>query len=137
MSLINKMLSDLESREVLLADKQDVMLDGLYSAYDVEIENKPDNRKYYYVLLTIAVLLFTVYASNEPGFPVIDKNDSGVSGSTSHQFIDLPPVNISAVADITDQRNLVGRKRVIYAHQSLRKCALVAVRHLIQRPLNQ
>lgn len=64
MSLINKMLNDLEKRDAFLNENQDTILDGLYSAYDLEVEQK---RKSYsssvifvtlFTLLSIAAVLY-------------------------------------------------------------------------------
>ena len=51
MSLINKLLSDLEGRQAYLSNNQDYVLDGLYSAYDVEMRYQPGKKKYYYIIL--------------------------------------------------------------------------------------
>ena len=53
MSLINKLLKDIESRQNALPDGQDIVLDGLYSAYDVEMRQPESKKKYFYYLLAI------------------------------------------------------------------------------------
>lgn len=53
MSLINKLLKDIESRQTALPDGRDIVLDGLYSAYDVEIQQQESKKKYFYYLLAI------------------------------------------------------------------------------------
>ncbi len=58
MSLINKLLKDIESRQAALPDEQDFVLDGLYSAYDVEIQQQKSKKNYFYYPL--AIFLFVI-----------------------------------------------------------------------------
>lgn len=58
MSLINKLLKDIESRQTAPPDEQDFVLDGLYSAYDVEIQQQESKKNYFYYLL--AIFLFVI-----------------------------------------------------------------------------
>jgi Tfp pilus assembly protein PilF len=60
MGLINKMLKDLEKREAYLAQDQDVILDGLYSAYDLELNKKEQNTLFYKILLFLILLISIV-----------------------------------------------------------------------------
>jgi hypothetical protein len=102
MSLINKMLSDLESREALLSDQQDVTLDGLYSAYDVEIEQTADQRKYHYVVLISALLIATVYAAGRADWLLLAGNDSAISDTDIQPAVQPVPVGAPSVSDSTD-----------------------------------
>jgi len=62
MSLINKMLSDLEKRDAFLNENHDQVLDGLYSAYDVELKiNKKSNTFLFIFVGFISVLIFSIY----------------------------------------------------------------------------
>jgi Tfp pilus assembly protein PilF len=64
MSLINKMLNDLEKRDAFLEENNNTILDGLYSAYDLELEQK---RKWYSAslpLISIFVVISIVTISN-------------------------------------------------------------------------
>lgn len=56
MSLINKMLKDLEKRDAFLEENSDQVLDGLYSAYDIELKNKKSS--YHFLLLLICLISF-------------------------------------------------------------------------------
>jgi len=70
MSLINKMLNDLEKRDAFLDDNQDPMLDGLYSAYDLELTDKRKPNIPFIILISIisAILIFAyLFYSSEPG----------------------------------------------------------------------
>jgi tetratricopeptide (TPR) repeat protein len=70
MSLINKMLKDLEKRDAFLKESQDTVLDGLYSAYDLELEHK---RKWCssssalfvtFMIISITALSYYFYTNN-------------------------------------------------------------------------
>lgn len=65
MSLINKLLNDLESRQSCLQDNQDVILDGLYSAYDIEIseDNSSNKRAIYYIIFGFVILTAFLFHS--------------------------------------------------------------------------
>lgn len=64
MSLINKMLNDLEKRDASLYERQNIVTEGLYSAYDLELS---ENRKGYspsilcFTICLIVALSFAVY----------------------------------------------------------------------------
>ncbi len=60
MSLINKLLADLEKRQAYLDGEQHLMLDGLYSAYDVELDKKRKNSAFILILSGLITLLFAV-----------------------------------------------------------------------------
>lgn len=57
MSLINKMLKDLEKRDAFLNENSDHVLDGLYSAYDVELKKKSKS----YTFLFISIFLISTF----------------------------------------------------------------------------
>lgn len=107
MSLINKMLTDLESRDAVFSDNQDLMLDGLSSAYDIEIERQPDSRRYYYIILVIVLLIATVYAANKSSWPFTIESNSALSGT----IIQPPPEEVlpasnSLIADTPDSAGI-------------------------------
>lgn len=71
MSLINKMLNDLEKRDAFLHGKHDTVLNGLYSAYDVELEQQKKWNASTLIFLSIFTIIiisatvFFLYLSNE------------------------------------------------------------------------
>ena len=70
MSLINKMLNDLEKRDAFLNDNQDPILDGLYSAYDLELTDKRKSSIPFVISISIisAILIIAaLFYSSEPG----------------------------------------------------------------------
>ena len=80
MSLINKMLNDLEKRRAFLEKDQDTILDGLYSAYDLELTNKNPaiNPLRIILMLALTICLLIVawtlfFASNFWGTITVDE----------------------------------------------------------------
>lgn len=57
MSLINKMLNDLEKRDAFLNENQDSILDGLTSAYDLELEQKEKKHSPSIIYITLFALI--------------------------------------------------------------------------------
>ncbi|MFT5453322.1 MAG: tetratricopeptide (TPR) repeat protein [Enterobacterales bacterium] len=76
MSLINKMLNDLEKRDAFLHEKQDAVIDGLYSAYDIELDPKKgwrsSTKAFVYILtaISITVILIHFYLNRNPSFQI-------------------------------------------------------------------
>ncbi|MBL1141739.1 MAG: tetratricopeptide repeat protein [Proteobacteria bacterium] len=63
MSLINKMLNDLEKRDAFLKENHDQVLDGLYSAYDLELTNKKKaNNAIVFLICLICTVVILVCA---------------------------------------------------------------------------
>ena len=62
MSLINKMLHDLEKRNAFIKDKHDPVLEGLYSAYDIELSEKKKSSKL--IVLLFCLVSFNIYFFN-------------------------------------------------------------------------
>jgi Tfp pilus assembly protein PilF len=60
MSLINKMLSDLEKRDAFLKENQDIVLDGLYSAYDIELEERSKSNSLVRTFILLILLIITL-----------------------------------------------------------------------------
>lgn len=58
MSLINKMLKDLEKRDAFLNENSDQVLDGLYSAYDIELKNKKKSSHFLTVSIIVILSVF-------------------------------------------------------------------------------
>ena len=81
MSLINKMLDDLEKRQAFLTDDQDRVLDGLCSARDAEIDSRGKGRLGLVVLGLLLVSGILLVFIKPPGFP--DFNDLSVSNRTT------------------------------------------------------
>ncbi|OGT36372.1 MAG: hypothetical protein A2W28_03780 [Gammaproteobacteria bacterium RBG_16_51_14] len=81
MSLINKMLDDLEKRQAFLTDDQDMVLDGLCSARDAEIDSRGKGRPGLVVLGLLLVSGILLVFIKPPGFP--DFNDLSVSNRTT------------------------------------------------------
>ena len=73
MSLINKMLSDLEKRDAFLNDNQDMILDGLYSAYDLELSYKRRRFIHFSTFLLLVLIIGLVLFS---WFSLEQKNKS-------------------------------------------------------------
>jgi Tfp pilus assembly protein PilF len=68
-SLINKMLNDLEKRDAFLNENQDHVLDGLYSAYDLELTDKKKINIPFVISISLlsVILIFTLFVySYEP-----------------------------------------------------------------------
>lgn len=124
MSLINKMLNDLEERQALMGEGRETVLDGLYSAYEVELKNNPDRRKSYFILILVAVvaaslLIFadnllpdniTVAESSGNAPPIraqgallhegtITPAESGDKTSTTGRIEPAPPLDLSLKLD--------------------------------------
>lgn len=59
------MLNDLEKRDAFIHEKQDFVLDGLYSAYDLELEQKkkmrPSNIVFASIIVVVSIILLSVY----------------------------------------------------------------------------
>lgn len=59
------MLNDLEKRDAFLHEKQDFVLDGLYSAYDLELEQKkkmgPSTLVLISIITVVSIVLLSVY----------------------------------------------------------------------------
>ena len=53
------MLKDLEKRDAFLNEKSDEVLDGLYSAYDVELKDK--KQSYSFIFFTFVFLILTFF----------------------------------------------------------------------------
>jgi len=86
MSLINKMLSDLEKRDAFLDDNQDPILDGLYSAYDLELTGKRKTNIPFVLSISIvsailifATLLYSFETDRFQSFTDIKENDSSIN----------------------------------------------------------
>lgn len=117
MSLVNKLLKDLESRQSYLQDEPDLALDGLYSAYDVEIGHDVNKRKQFYFLafailiLSIAGLL--VWASIPDINDTFGKSDKDVQ----HESADSTPVldNKSEVTNISESQNIQGKNSSFFS----------------------
>ncbi len=77
MSLINKMLNDLERRDAFLNENQDTILDGLYSAYDIEIEQKRKS----YLSPIIYITLFTLISITALSYYLLPGNFAPVQSS--------------------------------------------------------
>ena len=81
MSLINKMLNDLEKRDAFLNESQDIVIDGLYSAYDIELNKKQRQSSslllfIFIVTLTIAIIFyFVTYETNVVKSEVVEYID--------------------------------------------------------------
>lgn len=73
MSLINKMLADLEKRDAFLNDNQDMILDGLYSAYDLELTDK--RRHLFPFILLLLVAIITLIFVNWGSIKQVNKSD--------------------------------------------------------------
>jgi Tfp pilus assembly protein PilF len=56
-SLINKMLNDLEKRDAFLKENPDHVLDGLYSAYDIELTNSKKSKNIFLVILSLLLII--------------------------------------------------------------------------------
>ncbi len=63
MSLINKMLNDLEKRDAFLHENHDTVLDGLYSAYDLELKQEKKWSASTLIFLSIFTLVSIVIIS--------------------------------------------------------------------------
>lgn len=57
MSLINKMLKDLEKRDAFLNENSDQVLDGLYSAYDVELDDKKGSYAFLFSFICLILII--------------------------------------------------------------------------------
>ena len=76
------MLNDLEKRDAFLLEDQDNILDGLYSAYDLELSQK---RKWYsfssmyvaiFTAISIAVIAYYLFSNNVVQLQSITDNTS-------------------------------------------------------------
>jgi Tfp pilus assembly protein PilF len=94
MSLINKMLNDLEKRDAFLNDNQDPILDGLYSAYDLELTGKRKSNIPFIVSIgiisTILIFAYLFYSSESDRFQTV--TDFNV-GSSSTRISDQVVIN--------------------------------------------
>jgi len=114
MSLINKMLNDLEKRDAFLLEDQDNILDGLYSAYDLELSQK---RKWYsfssmyvaiFTAISIAVIAYYLFSNNVVQLQSITdntstfQNDSELIKTTTEKEIES---SISTGNVITNESN--------------------------------
>jgi Tfp pilus assembly protein PilF len=88
MSLINKMLKDLEKRDAFLHENHDTLLDGLYSAYDLELEQE---KKWssstlifitIFTLISIAAIWFYLYSDSSAQFQSAVDNIDVIQRST-------------------------------------------------------
>jgi tetratricopeptide (TPR) repeat protein len=85
------MLNDLEKRDAFLKENPDHVLDGLYSAYDLELTNKKKSNRPFMVIfvilltMTLIALAYSYYEKNGFKFkvayeePVLDKVESVVN----------------------------------------------------------
>ncbi len=62
-SLVNKMLNDLEKRDAFLYEKENTVLNGLYSAYDVELNTRQKSHSLNVVLIISLFLVAVGIAS--------------------------------------------------------------------------
>ena len=114
MSLINKMLNDLERRNAFLDDNQDPVLDGLYSAYDLELKNKrkPNTRIILFVLIVTVILLCTTlfYPFNIDKFQIFNviKSDNSITSIPDQGMIK----DISNNSRVTGTELTVGTEKI-------------------------
>jgi len=109
MSLINKMLNDLEKRDAFLHGNQDSVLDGLHSAYDVEIT---ENRKSIFPviisgMIIIALLIFIFLYS-----PILTSSTKSVVKVTEIKSPIIQLVKNSTNENINVQVNTIGKANV-------------------------
>lgn len=101
MSLINKLLKDLESRQSYLQDNPDLVLDGLYSAYDVEIGDNVNRKKQFYFLLFIIIIMSLVvslvWVNLSKSNPIIDNS----AKSTKYKMVAKAP-SIASIQTTTN-----------------------------------
>ena len=94
MSLINKMLNDLEKRDAFLHEQHDSVLDGLYSAYDLELEHKRKwqsstiNFIIIFAVISIAAISFYFYSNN-----ITQLQSSAVDFGSSQEDTEINVVN--------------------------------------------
>lgn len=107
MSLINKMLGDLEKRDAFLYEKQNTVLDGLYSAYDLELDEKKKSYLFpiiVFVVLLIITIILTVdylYSKNGEHINHISENINAINNEP------IPRQN-----SVADKEIILSRKNV-------------------------
>jgi Tfp pilus assembly protein PilF len=105
MSLINKLLNDLEKRDAFLKDKHDPVLEGLYSAYDLELAEKTKSNKLLLILISIFVLsLLLIFLDFE------HKNNNKVTNTNNYEEV-IPVVkeerkSIGVTEQLTSNKNI-------------------------------
>jgi Tfp pilus assembly protein PilF len=106
MSLINKMLNDLEKRDAFLNDDQDPILDGLYSAYDLELTDKRKSNIPFVISISIisVILIFaTLFYSFEinifQAFTDIKAGDLSISIPVQDVIKENKTINDSIVTE--------------------------------------
>lgn len=115
MSLINKMLNDLEERQALMGEGRETVLDGLYSAYEVELKDNPDRRKSYIILVlvglvAVVLLMFvnnllpdTFFAADTsavtPSVNAVAVAERGEVASIKGNIVRTPPLDFSLKLD--------------------------------------
>ena len=93
MSLVNKLLKDLESRETYLQDNQDLALEGLYSAYDVELNNHTTQKKQFLLFLISIVFVLLVIVSIWLNFSTSNSNIDNSVNEKTHKIVINNPVD--------------------------------------------
>ena len=106
MSLINKMLKDLEKRDAFINQNSDDVLDGLYSAYDIELKTKKNSYQLlFFIIMFLSVLIFSLvyYDSIENkliSYLSIDKNEINIQERIVNSNMDQTIEVISEVSKI-------------------------------------
>lgn len=118
------MLNDLEKRDAFLNENQDQVLDGLYSAYDLELTNKNKSNTFFTVsfcLISILLVLACIYFSiDKKLLQTIDDNEEFIIGENNSPQDKNKKINDekNIVADIEVTRNITNVENKNY--QSLK-----------------
>jgi tetratricopeptide (TPR) repeat protein len=119
MSLINKMLNDLEKRNAFLNENADQVLDGLYSAYDLELTNKKKSNTvftFFVCLISVAIIIVaTCISLDKKNSQVVTENKEFTAEKESPARED---VKTNIVSDIDTSTNI--EKTENKAYQSLK-----------------
>jgi tetratricopeptide (TPR) repeat protein len=104
------MLKDLEKRDAFLDENPDQVLDGLYSAYDIEMTNKKKSgNKFVFLLIIIsAILLFSAYLNSDDLTYLIP-----VEKEISVEAVIQPVQNRNEKEEHVVEKNIVSETEVI------------------------